>query len=171
MAFSIMHGGVRLPGMTSTSSPIRTPTITNPDTQRVIPFLGELYRVRVSGADTAGTFAVLDTEGQRGHGTPMHVHRHDTEVFLVLSGTLRVIVDGQEHEAGEGSAAVLPAGHPHGFVIVSPTARYLALHHGPTFEQFAAAAAGEGDDIPDPARLTAIAAEHGIDIVGPPLRP
>jgi quercetin dioxygenase-like cupin family protein len=101
----------------------------------------------------------------------MHVHRHDCEVFLVLAGTLRVVVDGREHEAGEGSAAVLPAGRPHGFVIVSPMARYLTLHHGPAFEQFAAAAAGEGDDSPDPARLTAIAAAHGIDIVGPPLRP
>jgi quercetin dioxygenase-like cupin family protein len=157
--------------MTSTSSRILTPTLTTPDTQRVISFLGELYRVRVSGADTAGGFAVLDTEARRGHGSPMHVHRNDSEVFLVLSGTLRVVVDGREHEAGEGSAAVLPAGRPHGFVIVTPTARYLTLHHGPAFEQFAAAAAGEGDDIPDPARLTAIAAEHGIDIVGPPLLP
>ena len=82
----------------------------------------------------------------------------------MLSGTLRVVVDGREHEAGEGSAAVLPAGRSHDFVIVIPTARYLTLHHGPKFEQFAAAAVGEGDDIPDPAPLTAIAAEHGIDI-------
>jgi hypothetical protein len=28
----------------------------------VIPLLGERYRVRVSGQDTAATFAVLDTE-------------------------------------------------------------------------------------------------------------
>jgi hypothetical protein len=44
------------------------------------------------------------------------------------------------------------------------------VHHGPAFEQFATAAAGEGD-IPDPARLAEIAAAHGIDIVGPPLIP
>jgi quercetin dioxygenase-like cupin family protein len=157
--------------MAGDSSRIVTPTVTTPDTQRVIPFLGELYRVRVSGADTAGGFAVLDTEAPRGHGSPMHVHRDDSEVFLVLSGTLRVVVDGEEHEAGEGSAAVLPAGRPHGFVIVSPTARYLTLHHGPTFEQFTTAVADDGDDNPDPARLTAIAAEYGIDIVGPPLLP
>jgi quercetin dioxygenase-like cupin family protein len=151
------------------ASRIVTPAITTPATQRVIPFLGEWYRVRVSGHDTAGTFAVLDTEAARGHGSPMHVHRHDSEVFLVLEGTLRVVVDGQEHEAGAGSAAVLPAGRPHGFVVTSETARYLVLHHGPAFEQFVADAAGEGDDIPDPARLTEIAALHGIDIVGPPL--
>jgi uncharacterized cupin superfamily protein len=105
----------------------------------------------------------------RGHGSPMHLHRHDCEVFLVLEGTLRIVVDGQEHEANAGSAAVLPAGRPHGFVVTSASARYLTVHHGPTFEQFAAAAAGEGDDIPDPSRLTEIAAAHGIDIVGPPL--
>jgi hypothetical protein len=45
------------------------------------------------------------------------------------------------------------------------------VHHGPTFEQFVAAAAGGGDDIPDPARLTEIAAAHDIDIVGPRLVP
>jgi uncharacterized cupin superfamily protein len=98
----------------------------------------------------------------------MHLHRHDCEAFLVLEGTLRVVVDGQEHEAGAGSAAVLPAGRPHGFVVTSEAARYLTVHHGPTFEQFVAAAAGEGDDIPDPSRLAEIAAAHGIDIVGPP---
>jgi quercetin dioxygenase-like cupin family protein len=161
--------------MTSTqlspASRIVTPMITTPETQRVIPFLGQWYRVRVSGQDTAGTFAVLDTEAARGHGSPMHLHRHDCEVFLVLEGTLRVVVDGQEHEAGAGSAAVLPAGRPHGFVVTSEAARYLTVHHGPTFEQFAAAAAGEGDDTPDPSRLTEIAAAHGIDIVGPPLVP
>ena len=153
------------------ASRIVTPVLTTPQTQRAIPFLGQWYRVRVSGGDTAGAFAVMDTEAVRGHGSPMHVHRHDSEVFLVLEGTLRVVVDGQEHEAGAGSAAVLPAGLPHGFVVTSATARYLTVHHGPAFEGFTAAVAGEGDDIPDPARLAEIAAEHGIDIVGPPLVP
>lgn len=153
------------------ASRIVTPVITTPETQRVIPFLGERYRVRISGQDIAGTFAVLETEATRGHGSPMHLHRHDCEVFLVLEGTLRVVVDGQDHEAGAGATAVLPAGRPHGFVVTSESARYLTVHHGPTFEQFMAAAAGEGDDIPDPSRLTEIAAAHGIDILGPPLVP
>jgi quercetin dioxygenase-like cupin family protein len=170
----VIRGGRRLADMTGTqlspASRIVTPAITTPETQRVIPFLGQSYSVRVSGQDTAGTFAVLDTEAARGHGSPMHLHRHDSEVFLVLDGTLRIVVDGQEHEAGAGSAAVLPAGRPHGFVVTSETARYLTVHHGPTFEQFAAAVAAEGD-ILAPSRLTEIAAAHDIDIVGPPLVP
>jgi quercetin dioxygenase-like cupin family protein len=155
----------------SPASRIVTPAITTPQTQRVIPFLGQSYRVRVSGQDTAGTFAVMDTEAPRGHGSPMHVHRHDCEIFLVLEGTLRVVVDGQEHELGAGGAVVLPAGIPHGFVVTSETARYLTMHQGPTFEQVAEAVAAEGDGIPDLSRLTEIAAAHGIDIVGPPLIP
>jgi quercetin dioxygenase-like cupin family protein len=148
-------------------SRIVTPVITTPETQRVIRFLGESYRVRISGEDTAGTFAVLETEAVRGHGSPMHLHRHDCETFVVLEGTLRIVVDGQEYEAGAGSAAVLPAARPHGFVVVSEAARYLTVHHGPAFEQFVTAAAGS--DLSDPARLAEIAAAHGIDIVGPPL--
>lgn len=153
----------------SPASRIVTPAITSRDTQRTIYFLGERYRVRVSGQDTAGAFAVLDIEAERGHGSPMHLHRHDCEIFLVLEGALRIVVDGQEHEAGAGSAAVLPAGLPHGFVVTSATARYLTMHHGPTFERFVAVAADE--DLSTPAQLIEIAAAHGIDIVGPPLAP
>jgi quercetin dioxygenase-like cupin family protein len=175
VALCVIDGRRRLEAMTDTqlslASRIVTAAITTPQTQRVIPFLGQSYRVRVSGQDTAGTFAVMDTEATRGHSSPMHVHRHDCEIFLVLDGILRIVVDGKEHEVGAGSAVVLPAGRPHGFVVISDTARYLTLHQGPTFEQFAAAVADEADHIPDPARLTEIAAAHGIDIVGPPLVP
>jgi quercetin dioxygenase-like cupin family protein len=143
---------------------IQTPVITTPDTQRVVRFLGEPYRVRVSGADTGGSFAVLDTEAVRGHGSPMHVHRRDSEIFLVLEGTLRVVVDGEEHEAGAGCAAVLPAGLPHGFVVTSATARYLTMHHGTAFERFIGAVGDDGDR----SRLAEVAAAHGIDVVGPP---
>lgn len=99
----------------------------------------------------------------------MHLHRHDCEIFLVLEGALQIVVDGQEHETGAGSAAVLPAGLRHGFVVTSETARYLTMHQGPTFEQFVAAAADQG--ISTPPQLTEIAAAHGIDIVGPRLAP
>ncbi|MFI5897828.1 cupin domain-containing protein [Actinoplanes sp. NPDC051513] len=107
----------------SPASRIVTPVLTTPQTQRLIPFLGERYRVRVSGQDTAGTFAVLEIEATRGHGSPLHVHRDACETFLVLEGTLRVVVDGQEHEAGPGSAAVLPG--------PSPGRTWPARHAGP----------------------------------------
>jgi quercetin dioxygenase-like cupin family protein len=147
---------------------ILTPAITTPETQQTISFLGELYHLRVTGHDTGGEFAVIETRGGRGHGSPMHVHREASETFLVLEGELRVVVDGQEHLAGAGCAAVLPAGRPHGFVVTSDSARYLTLHHGPAFADFVIDAAEAVGAPPDPALLSEIAARHGIDIVGPP---
>jgi quercetin dioxygenase-like cupin family protein len=149
------------------ASRIRTPAITTPGTQQTVSFLGELYHLRVTGHDTGGAFAVVETTGRRGHGSPMHVHRAASETFVVLEGELRVIVDGREHLAGAGCAAVLPAGRPHGFVVTSDSARYLTLHHGPAFADFLVEA-GAG---PDQAALGEIAARHGIDIVGPPPLP
>jgi quercetin dioxygenase-like cupin family protein len=149
------------------ASRIRTPAITTPGTQQTVSFLGELYHLRVTGHDTGGAFAVVETTGRRGHGSPMHVHRAASETFVVLEGELRVIVDGREHPAGAGCAAVLPAGRPHGFVVTSDSARYLTLHHGPAFADFLVEA-GAG---PDQAALGEIAARHGIDIVGPPPLP
>ena len=131
-------------------------------------FLGELYHLRVTGHDTGGESAVIETRGRRGHGSPMHVHRVDSETFVVLDGELRVVVDGREHRAGAGCAAVLPAGRPHGFVVTSDSARYLTLHHGPGFADFVLDASDAVDATPDPALLNEIAGRHGIDIVGPP---
>jgi quercetin dioxygenase-like cupin family protein len=150
---------------------ILTPAITTPDTQQTISFLGELYHLRVAGHDTGGQFAVIETRGSRGHGSPMHVHRVDSETFVVLDGELRVVVDGQEYRPGAGCAAVLPAGRPHGFVVISDSARYLTLHHGPGFADFMIDASAAVGATPDPALLSDVAARHGIDIVGPPLMP
>jgi quercetin dioxygenase-like cupin family protein len=144
------------------------PAITTPDTQRTVSFLGELYHLRVTGHETGGEFAILDTTASRGHGSPMHVHRVDSETFVVLEGELRVVLDGQEHLAGAGCAAVLPAGRPHGFVVTSDSARYLTLHHGPDFAEFVIDVGDAVGPTPDPALLSEIAARHGIDIVGPP---
>lgn len=150
------------------ASRIRTPAITTPDTQRTVSFLGELYHLRVTGDDTGGEFAVVETRGGRGHGSPMHVHRAASETFVVLDGEMRIVVDGQEYQAGAGCAAVLPAGRPHGFVVTSDSARYLTLHHGPGFADFLVDARDTDGATPDPALMSEIAARHGIDIVGPP---
>ncbi|MEV5177566.1 hypothetical protein AB0L10_42575 [Streptomyces flaveolus] len=81
---------------------------------------------------------------------------------------------------GAGGLALLPRGLAHGFVVTSPTARFLTLHTpGGGFDAFVADVgvpfdgtvppeAGPG---PDPEELTRLAASHGIRIVGAPLLP
>lgn len=68
--------------------------------------------------------------------------------------------------------AVLPRDQVHTFLVVSPTARYLTRHTPAGFDGFVGDVSGaaRADGMPpDRAALIALAAEHGIDIVGPGL--
>jgi quercetin dioxygenase-like cupin family protein len=166
--------------VTSLSGNITAPVITEPDTQEAVQFLGGLVRIRAKAADTAGSYALLEHTGERGYMSPLHLHESDEETFLVLDGTLRVEVGKEIRSVGAGALALLPRGLAHGFVVTSPTARFLTLHTpGGGFDAFVAEAglpfdgsvppaAGPG---PDPEELTRMAARHGIQIVGPPLVP
>lgn len=156
-------------------SRLATPFISTPDTQDAIEFLGAVERIRVDGRRTAGELAVHEVQALRGHGSPMHRHTRASETFYVLEGELRVLVDDIDVTAGAGSAAILPPGHTHGFVVTSPTARYLTLHTPSGFDAFVRAAGHpEGftdPNPPDPETLTRLAAQYGVEIVGPPPLP
>jgi quercetin dioxygenase-like cupin family protein len=166
--------------VTSLSGNITSPVLTDPDTQQAVRFLGGLVRTRARAADTAGTYALLDHTGERGYMSPLHLHESDEETFLVLDGTLRVEVGNEVRSVGAGGLALLPRGLAHGFVVTSPTARFLTLHTpGGGFDAFVADVGVPFDDNvpteagpgPDPEELTRLAAAHGIQIVGPPLLP
>ncbi|PZF62105.1 cupin domain-containing protein [Curtobacterium sp. MCBD17_034] len=158
------------------------PVVADPALQGAVWFLGALIQKRLTGADTADRLAVLEHTGDRGYNSPMHRHVGDDETFLVLDGTIQFTADGEVRAAGSGAAIFVPRQSVHGFVVASPEARFITLHTPAGFDRFvteagspALADAGERSlhapaDIrmPDPAELTAIAANYGIEIVGPP---
>jgi len=160
-------------------------TILPPELQQAVWSLGALIRVRADGDATGGTLAVLEHQGERGYGSPVHRHGADEETFLVLEGELLVEVDGQSFTAGPGAAAVLPRLLPHAFVVTSPQARFLTIHTPAGFDRFALAAgtpvtAGAPAQPParppalpppDPVALAVMARRYGIEILGPPLAP
>lgn len=145
------------------------PAFSRPAEQQVLPFLGSPERLVIAGEQSGDEFAVFETSATRGHSSPTHRHLRASETFIVLEGEMLVEVGGERQFASAGSAAVLPRNIPHGFVVVSPSARYLTLHTPSGFEDFVrevSSAAGSGDG-PDRETLRAIAAEHGIEILGP----
>jgi quercetin dioxygenase-like cupin family protein len=159
---------------------VGTPAILTPETLHAISFLGALIHIRVGADATGGRLAVVEHQAERGVGSPVHRHRVDEETFFVLEGELRVEVDGQSRAAGAGAVAFLPRGLPHAFVVTSPQARYLTIHTPAGFDRFALAAGTFVDptstapigELPhDPAALAAMAAEYGIEILGPPPTP
>jgi len=148
------------------------PAFTSPASQPALSFLGSAERLLVAGEQSGGEFTLLEATGERGHTSPRHRHRLATETFIVLDGELLIEADGERRIAATGHVAVLPRGQVHTFMIVSPAARYLTLHTPAGFDAFvrkisdATQAAGAQ---PDRASLIALAAEQGIDIIGPGL--
>src|ERR1043165_1519827 len=166
--------------MTEPIACVTRSVISGSDTQAAIWFLGALSRLRVTGAQTGGAFALADHLARRGNASPVHVHDRDDETFFVLDGELRVFAGEDEHTAGPGTVAVLPRRLRHAYVVTSATARFLTLHSPAGFEQFAAEAGQPAQALtlppgpagpPDLAALTRAAARHGITILAPPPQP
>lgn len=145
-----------------------------PGMQEAVWFMGSLVRIRTGGAATGGQLAILEHEAPHGHGTPLHRHDVADETFLVLEGELRIEVDGEVYAAGSGSASFLPRGRPHAITVTSPQARYLTVHNPAGFDRYMIAAGilATNESMPDgypadPHSLVALAAAHGIVILGP----
>lgn len=158
---------------TMTSAPYGVP----PREGESLWFLGQLMTVKASTAATGGRMAMVEGLAAQGPASPLHVHRRESEWWYVLEGELVVWAAGEVIEAPAGSFVYGPAGVPHTFSVVSPQARFLLGTEPAGFEVFMKACAEPagaatlppvGASAPDPVRLAELAAEYGIDVLGPP---
>lgn len=136
---------------------------------------GGLFTFKLTSADTGGSLLLFEDEMQRGKCTPLHHHPQEEEALYVLEGELLVHVEGEEHRVGAGACVMAPRGVPHAFLVVSDTARVLAMLAPGAAEAFYRDA-GEPSTSPEDARRPAdfarlrAAAERSpsIEILGPP---
>ena len=129
-----------------------------------LDFFGSRVRIHASSAET-GSFSVIESIAPAGRQPPLHVHREDGESWYVLEGELTVWIGDRSRTVGPGEFHFGPPRVPHTLRAGPDGVRYLLIVGG-RFEAFVRAVAALGE--PDPERLTAVAAEHGIDILGPP---
>jgi quercetin dioxygenase-like cupin family protein len=138
---------------------------------------GGLALIKASGESTDGAVTVIEQTVPMGAGSPLHVHHREHEWFYVVEGELTFWVGGETTVAGAGTFVFGPKGIPHTFMVSSEQARFLLVAEPAGFDRFMRAA-GEpaarpeippaATEAPDVAALTALAAEYGIDIIGPP---
>jgi len=140
-------------------------------------FLGFLATIKASSETTAGAVAVIEHLGPRGTGSPLHVHSREDEWFYVTEGELTFWVGGQVINAPAGSFVYGPRGIPHTFTVSSEQARFLLVTEPSGFEDFMRALAEPAERLeippapsgpPDMTAVSKLAAEHGIEILGPP---
>lgn len=138
-------------------------------------FAGARVTVKAPGAADGCSPSVLDQVVPPSYATPVHVHRHEDEAWYVLEGQVEFQCGGAALTAGPGDFVFAPRGVPHVLINRGAAPARMLIITPPGFGQFVRAAgepaSGAAPPAPDPARLAAVAAQHGIDIVGPPPLP
>ena len=140
-------------------------------------FLGTLATVKASAETTGGRLGLLEQRAPRGSGSPLHVHHNEDEWFYVIDGELTLWVGGEVIVASAGAFVYGPRDVPHTFIVSSDVAHFLLGTCPGGFESFVRGAGepAERREIPpaptappDMAQLVALAAQYGVDIIGPP---
>lgn len=136
-------------------------------TDNELQFLGSRARVLIDGDASDGNVGLVEMlEVPPGDMPPLHVHHAEDEGFYVLEGEVTLHLPDREVTCGPGDFVLAPRGVPHTYRVGERPARWLVLSSPAGFERFVIAASSLG--APDPKTLAAVAAEHRIEILGPP---
>jgi mannose-6-phosphate isomerase-like protein (cupin superfamily) len=130
--------------------------------------------VLATSAQTAGALFAVQIRMRPGGGPPV-MHRHDPgEIYYVLDGEFTFYVEDatgvRRVVAGTGDVVPLAGGTPHTIRNESAADAVAFVVHAPGapmegFSRAVAAAAAEGD--PSMEAVLSIAAQHGIELLGP----
>jgi quercetin dioxygenase-like cupin family protein len=141
----------------------RMTTTTQSDT---LDFLGAAARVLATG----GALGLVHMDMPAGEMPPLHMHRNQDEGFYVLGGELTLYLPGSSVTLRSGEFFLAPRGVPHAYEAGTDGARVLVSSAPSGFERFVIAVAALDEVSPE--ILGGVAAEHDIEILGPPgLRP
>lgn len=103
------------------------PIVLPPGGGKPVGVLGAVSTFKVLPEQTGGAYAILEQQVPAGHGPPLHVHRHETEVFYILEGQFELTVGSDKVPAPPGSILVGPRDVPHTFRNVGTTPGRLLL--------------------------------------------
>ncbi|HEX4521698.1 MAG TPA: quercetin 2,3-dioxygenase [Gaiellaceae bacterium] len=154
-----------------------TPIVLGPEEGEARWAFGGLGFLKATSETTAGRLFVIEQVAPRGAGSPLHVHHREDEWFYVIEGALTFWVGGKVIDAPAGSFVYRPRDIPHTFVVASEEARFLLVTEPGDFGAFLRAASVPAERLeippaptepPDIEGLTALAAEYGLEILGPP---
>jgi quercetin dioxygenase-like cupin family protein len=140
------------------------PIIRGPGEGKVVGVLRDRSTFKVLPDETRGAYAILEQTIPAGHGPPLHVHRHETEIFYVLEGQFEISVGERKIAATTGAMVVGPRDIPHTFRNVGPRDGRLLLTVIPgRFANYFLEVDGVDDD--DPATVKALIAKYDVEIL------
>lgn len=96
------------------------------DAGESVRFSGAEVLIKASADTTGGSFSIIEEIAPL--DTPLHVHEHEDEMFVVLEGEHVYRVGDEEYRMGPGGIVFAPRGVPHAQRRVVPrTGRTLAM--------------------------------------------
>jgi quercetin dioxygenase-like cupin family protein len=111
------------------SVPPVPPVHVPPDGGATVFLVGDTYTTLLSGAQTGGSFTLLEAVVPPDTGPPPHIHHAEDETFVLLEGELTFRVGDQVHASTAGTTVFVPRGTPHSFTNVGRgAARMLFLY-------------------------------------------
>jgi quercetin dioxygenase-like cupin family protein len=158
------------------SAAIRVPGTT--EQPRAYWSQSRLFIVHVSGEDTDERLSLVEGLLPPEAMTPLHVLPRVSQILYVLEGELTAYLPGFSRVLRRGDAMYQPVGVPQTHRVTSAgPARVLAINSPAGFERFFVETGRPAESLtlpppeespPDLEQLAAIAAAHGIELVGPP---
>jgi quercetin dioxygenase-like cupin family protein len=140
------------------------PIIRGPGEGKVVGVLRDRSTFKVLSEETGGAYAVLEQQIPAGHGPPLHVHRHETEIFYVLEGQFEITIGDQKVRAMPGAMVVGPRDIRHTFRNIGTSEAKLLLTVIPgRFSNYFIDVDGVADD--DRATIRALCARYDVEIL------
>ncbi len=136
--------------------------------------MGGRFDCKVSGKDTGGDLCIYDTIREAKGGPALHLHHHQDEWFYVIRGDFIVRVGEHTVSLHPGDSAFGPRKVPHAFAKISEGVGQMLVVFQPagSMEDFFLQMSKLGTDIPKNQEvvLKRLWQQHGMEVVGPPLK-
>jgi mannose-6-phosphate isomerase-like protein (cupin superfamily) len=142
--------------------------------QEELLVMGGSFDLKVSSRDTGGDLCIYDTIRESKGGPALHYHHFQDEWFYVIRGEFIVRVGDDTFKLQPGDSAFAPRRLPHAFAMTSEGEGQMLVLFQPagSMEDFFLQMSKLGKEIPKnmETKLKRLFEEHGMEIVGPPLK-
>jgi quercetin dioxygenase-like cupin family protein len=136
--------------------------------------MGGQFDLKVSSRDSGGDLLIYDTVRREKGGPALHRHHFQDEWFYVIRGEFIVQVGSDTLHLSPGDSAFAPRKVPHAFAKIGEGEGQMLVLFQPagSMEDFFFQMSKLGKEIPknQEATLKRLWADHGMEIVGPPLK-
>src|SRR5690242_10039355 len=142
--------------------------------QEEMNIMGGQFHYKVSSKDSGGQLLIYDTFRHEKGGPAYHLHHDQDEWFFVMKGEFTVKVGDDTFNLKAGDSAFAPRKIPHAFAMTNDGEGQMMVLFQPagSMEHFFHEMEKLGTGIPkdQEAKLKELWANHGMQIVGPPLK-